>query len=145
MIRALTENDRACYLAMAKTFYESDAVLASVPSSHIEATFDRLMAGTPFADAFILEWEGTIAGYALLAHTWSQEAGGPVVWLEELFVLPEFRSLGLGREFFSYLEEHFPEARRFRLEVEEENEGAVHLYQKRGFSFFPYKQMKKDF
>ena len=31
-----------------------------------------------------------------------------------------------------------------RLEVEEENARAVHVYKKSGFEFFEYKEMKKE-
>ena len=144
MIRPIRQNDREHYLSMARAFYESDAVLAPVPLSHMEKTFELLMEGSPYAEAFILEKEGKTAGYALLARTWSQEAGGEVIWIEEIMVLPEYRGMGLGKEFFAFLEENFPDARRFRLEVEDENEGAVRLYRSLGFSWFDYKQMKKD-
>ena len=144
MIRSIRKEDRASYLAMAQAFYESDAVLSPIPLSNIEKTFDLLMKGTPYAEAFILEKDGKKAGYALLARTWSQEAGGEAVWVEEIMVLPEYRGMGLGKEFFAFLEENFPDARRFRLEVEDENEGAVRLYRSLGFSWFDYKQMKKD-
>ena len=144
MIRSIQKEDRAFYVAMAQAFYESDAVLSPIPLSNIEKTFDLLMKGTPYAEAFILEKDGKNAGYALLARTWSQEAGGEAVWVEEIMVLPEYRGMGLGKEFFAFLEENFPDARRFRLEVEDENEGAVRLYRSLGFSWFDYKQMKKD-
>lgn len=144
MIRKITEKDKECYLEMAKTFYQSDVVLSPIPDENIEKTFHLLMEGTPFAEAFIFEYEEKIAGYALLARTWSQEAGGEVIWIEEILVLPEFRSKGIGKAFFSFLEEKFP-AKRFRLEVEKDNEKAVKLYHSLGFEFFPYDQMKKDF
>ena len=47
-----------------------------------------------------------IAGYGLIAKTFSQEAGGMVYWLEELYILEEYRSKGLGSEYFRYMEEH---------------------------------------
>lgn len=144
MIRSIRKEDRAFYVAMAQAFYASDAVLSPIPLANIEKTFDLLMKGTPYAEAFIFEKDGKAAGYALLARTWSQEAGGEAVWVEEIMVLPEYRGMGLGKEFFAFLEENYPDARRFRLEVEDENEGAVRLYRSLGFSWFDYKQMKKD-
>ena len=145
MIRPLEEKDRAVYLSMSRAFYESDAVLSPVPEENREKTFDLLMQGTPFAEGFLFEKNGAVAGYALLARTWSQEAGGEVIWLEEIYLLPQMRSLGIGSKFYAFLRSRYPKAKRFRLEVEDENEGAVRLYKKWGFSFFPYKQMKKDF
>ena len=147
MIRPLNATDRDAYLAMANSFYHSPVVLEPVPDSHLEKTFDLLMKGTPYAEGYALcTAEGVMEGYALLAKTWSQEAGGIVLWIEEIYVSPEARGKGLGSEFFQYLEQTRTEdCLRFRLEVEKENEKAVSLYQKLGFEFFPYDQMKKEF
>ncbi|MBR5295143.1 MAG: GNAT family N-acetyltransferase [Clostridia bacterium] len=146
MIRKIKEKDRAVYLKMAKEFYQSDVVLSPVPDENLEKTFDLLIKGSPFADGFVFESEGEVVGYALLARTWSQEAGGEVIWIEEIYLAPEHRGEGFGKAFFRYLETDFaPSARRFRLEVEKENKKAVSLYHSLGFEFFPYDQMKKDF
>jgi len=146
MIRPIEAKDKAIYLSMTRKFYDSDAVLSPVPTEHFEKTFDLLMQGTPFADAFIFEEEKRVVGYALLARTWSQEAGGETVWIEEIYLEPSARGKGYGSAFFRFLESEFaPDAKRFSLEVEKENEGAVALYERLGFEFFPYDQMKKDF
>ena len=41
-----------------------------------------------------------------------------------------------------YLEENYTDC-IFRLEVEEENERAIHVYEKNGFAVLPYMEMKK--
>ena len=104
------------------------------------------MRSETYALGFMLESEGECAGYALLAKTYSREAGGMVIWLEELFVLPQFRSHGLGREFFSFLEKYTAENgyARIRLEAEEENVRALSLYQRLGFEYMDYKQMYRQ-
>ena len=146
MFRPIEEKDREIYLAMTRKFYASDAVLEPVPNENFEKTFDLLMKGSPFADGFVFTQGENVVGYALLARTWSQEAGGEVIWIEEIYLEPEARGAGYGSAFFRFLEEDYaPEAKRFRLEVEKENEGAVSLYERLGFEFFPYDQMKKDF
>lgn len=144
MIREIRKEDREEYLSMAKAFYESDAVLEKVPEENFSRTLDLLLTQNPYAKGYIFEDEGKPLGYALLALTYSQEAGGEVVWLEEIYVKPSARGKGYGHAFFAFLEKEFPNAKRFRLEVEKENEGAVSLYEKLGFRFFPYDQMKKD-
>lgn len=146
MIRRLTEEDRAVYLQMAHDFYHSSAVLFPVPDQYLEATFDECMRSEDYCLGFILESGGETAGYALISKTFSQEAGGFVYWIEELSVLEQFRSKGLGREFFAYLEETRPEnVKRFRLEVEEENEKAAALYARLGYTPLEYNQMIKAF
>lgn len=145
MIRKLTPADRDVYLRFTEAFYASDAVMTPIPLAFRERTFDELMRSDTYASGYLLEADGQPVGYALTAKTFSQEAGGMVIWIEELFVLPEYRSHGLGSEFFTYLMEVAePDAARFRLEVEEENEGAVRLYCRRGFERLPYDSMVID-
>lgn len=146
MIRKLRSEDREVYLQMAHDFYHSSAVLYPVPDSYLEATFDECMRSEDYCLAFLLESEGETAGYALITKTFSQEAGGYVYWLEELYILEQFRSKGLGREFFAYMEETRPDnVKRFRLEVEEENERAASLYARLGYKPLDYNQMVKEF
>ena len=100
-------------------------------------------AGNPCVRLYLIENGGQTAGYALLALTFSNEAGGDVVWLDEIYIRPEFQGKGLGNEFFDFLEKEFASAARFRLEVESDNEGAVRLYKRRGFRPLEYVQFIK--
>ena len=144
MIRAIKPADKAVYLEMAKEFYSTDAVISPVAEENFSTTFDEMMKSDRYAVGYIFELDGKTVGYALLAKTFSQEAGGMVIWIEELYIKDGFRSKGLGSEFFRFLESTYGGIKRFRLEVEKENTGAVRLYEKQGFSFFAYDQMIKE-
>jgi GNAT superfamily N-acetyltransferase len=72
--------------------------LHPVPDTHFEATFSELMASDTYAECFFFEEDNKPVGYALLAKTFSQEAGGLTLWIEELFVLPEYRSCSCASE-----------------------------------------------
>lgn len=145
MLRLFTSSDRADYCRLAHEFYRSDAVDHTIPDDFISRTADAVLAGTPYAAIYMLEQDGQLAGYALLALTWSQEAGGLAVWVEELYVLPQFRGQGLGSAFFRELEGLYPSAARFRLEIEPDNLRARALYAKMGFEGLNYGQMIHDF
>ena len=145
-IRPIIEGDREIYLKMAAEFYASDAVLLHVGNEHFSATFSELMRSDEYASCYIFELDGDVAGYSLIAKTYSQEAGGLVLWIEEIYVAPAFRGRGIGKEFFSFLIKNRPASvKRLRLEVERENEGAVRLYKSFGFDFLDYDQMIIDF
>ena len=144
MLRPILAQDKAAYLSMAHDFYHSDAVDHAVADSHLERTFDALMMGTPYASCRILEHNGEMAGYVLLAHTWSQEAGGETVWVEELYVLPQFRGNGLGKQTLAALEREYPKVSRFRLEVRPDNVRARQLYESLGYRDLDYLQMVQD-
>ena len=137
MIRKILHDDKTEYIIMAEDFYSSPAVLSPVPKSHFEITFDELMKGSAFTEAFIFECENHIAGYGLIAKTFSQEAGGIVIWIEEIYVKEDYRNKGLGSEFIEYVKDNIP-AKRYRLETEPENLKAQQLYKRHGFSHLEY-------
>ncbi|MEG1743112.1 MAG: GNAT family N-acetyltransferase [Clostridia bacterium] len=142
MIRKITKTDREIFISMASQFYKSEAVLKDIPLKNYEITFDELMRSDVYAECYIFEIDGKTAGYALTAKTFSQEAGGIVVWIDEIFILPEFRSKGLGSEFLNFItKKSGANAARYRLEVEDENTGAIKLYERFKFRPLGYSQM----
>ncbi|WMJ83115.1 GNAT family N-acetyltransferase [Oscillospiraceae bacterium LTW-04] len=146
MIRKVEPNDREAYIGLVQRFYNSDAVDHDIPKKYIEATFDELMRSDVYADGYIMTHDGKPAGYALIAKTFSCEGGGLTVWVEEVFILPEYRSLGLGKALFATLEEKYGGSlARMRLEIAPDNIRAKSLYQKLGFQELPYQQMVKEF
>jgi GNAT superfamily N-acetyltransferase len=142
-IRKITQTDKHIYTEMAKDFYSSPAVLENIPEENILNSFELFLDGTPYGDAFIFELDGQTVGYGVLAYTHSQEAGGRVVWIEEIYVKDEYRGRGFGSEFLEFVKKNIP-ARRYRLETEPENERAAALYRRHGFEHFEYVNYKLD-
>ena len=143
MIRRYEASDRRTVTEMLDEFYHSPAVLHPIPRAHFEKTLNAAEAGNPCVRLYVIESGGRPAGYALLALTFSNEAGGDVVWLDEIYIRPEFQGKGLGNEFFDFFEKEFASAARLRLEVEADNDGAVRLYERRGFRPLEYVQFIK--
>ena len=86
MIREIREEDKQLYMDLTEEFYNSEAVLHPIPEAYREATFDEMMRSQDYVKAYILEKDGQAAGYGLTSYTFSQEAGGKAVWLEELYI-----------------------------------------------------------
>ena len=145
MIRKVNAADKEKYLEMTEIFFNSDAVLHPVPIEYRLATWDELMRSSEYAECFFAEENGEVIGYMFLAYTFSQEAGGKVCWVEELYVSEKHRNKGTGKEFLSFLKENIePKCKRVRLEVEDYNTGAKRLYSSLGFQMLPYEQMIKE-
>lgn len=143
MFRKITENDWELYRGYVDTFYHTDAVNAPVPTENYRATFDEMLRSDTYVSGYIFEYKGAPCGFALLSRTFSQEAGGLAITIEEIYIEPACRSKGLATEFFEWLKRESG-AMRLRLEVEDYNTGAKRLYERMGFELLPYLQMVID-
>ena len=141
-IRSMNEQDRQQVIEMMREFYASPAIFSNGSEAVFEADVEHCVGECPYVEGFVLEGSEGIQGYAMVAKSFSTEFGKPCVWIEDLYIKPAFRGFGLGSLFLRYIEEKYPNA-LLRLEVEAENERALHVYKKCGFDFLPYAEMKK--
>lgn len=142
IIRAMKESDRVAVIEMMRVFYSSPAVLSNGSEEIFQADVDTCVGASPYLEGYIFENEGEILGYSMVAKSFSTEFGKPCIWIEDLYIKEKYRGLGIGSEFFSFIEKEFPNS-IFRLEVEENNQRAVSVYKKNGFEVLPYMEMKK--
>lgn len=144
-IRAMTIQDTDQVLCMMRVFYDSPAVLHKAPDSILLQDIADCVGECPFIEGYIFEEDGQIAGYAMAAKSYSTEYGGLCIWVEDIYVKPTFQGHGIGKAFLEHLEEQYRgRAVRFRLEAEDENQHAIHLYSKQGYQKLPYVQMTKE-
>lgn len=129
-------------LQMMRVFYASPAVFTNGSDEIFEQDLAYCLNDSPYLEGYVFEEDGSVLGYAMLAKSFSTEFGKPCIWLEDLYLKPEHCGKGLGSRFMQFLSEQYPNA-VLRLEVEEENERAVHVYEKSGFTVLPYQEMKK--
>ena len=141
-IRKMTSKDKNTVIDMMRVFYASPAVLSNGSEEIFEADVENCVNDSPYLEGFVFEENGEIQGYGMIAKSFSTEFGKPCIWVEDLYMKPEYRGTGIGSRFFDYLEQTYTDC-IFRLEVEEENERAIHVYEKNGFAVLPYMEMKK--
>lgn len=71
-----------------------------------EAVFDEgqvaehLFGAHRYAEVLLAEDDGRVIGFALFFHNYSTFVGKPGIYLEDLFVLPEYRGRGHGKALF---------------------------------------------
>ena len=141
-IRKMIREDKEIIIDMMRVFYASPAVLSNGSEEIFEADVENCVNDSPYLEGFVFEENEEILGYGMIAKSFSTEFGKPCIWVEDLYLKPVYRGLGIGSKFFEYLEQNFTDC-IFRLEVEEENERAIHVYEKNGFEVLPYMEMKK--
>ena len=140
----MNEADRSEVLGMMRVFYDSPAVIHKSSDEVLIRDFEDCIGDMPFIHGFIMELDGEVAGYAMTSLGYTTEYGGICVWLEDLYIKPEYRRFGIGSELLAYIEKEFPDAVRFKLEVEQENEPAYACYFSGGYRLSEYGLMTKE-
>jgi GNAT superfamily N-acetyltransferase len=142
IIREMKEADRAAVVEMMRGFYASPAVSTNGSEEIFTADVDACVGDSPYLSGYVFERGDELLGYAMLAHSFSTEFGRPCVWIEDIFVKEGARGEGIATRFFAFVEERHPGA-LFRLEVEPDNDRALHVYEKCGYTPLPYLELKK--
>lgn len=95
---------------------------------------DSLFGIRRVSEILIAEFQGKAAGFALFFHNYSTFLGKPGIYLEDLFVKPEFRSKGIGKLLLTYLVKLASERGCGRVEwsVLDWNEPAIKFYKSLG-------------
>ena len=142
LIEKMTAEHAESVIDMMRVFYTSPAVHTNGSEEIYKADVENCINDNPFLEGYVFTENDGIAGYGMLAKSFSTEFGKQCIWIEDIYINPEHRGKGIGSEFLAFVEKSYPDA-ILRLEVEEENERAVHVYKKAGFGVLPYMEMKK--
>ena len=132
-ITIATEHDVAHILTFIKALAEYERLADSVVATE-EGLRATLFGPRPYAECVIARWKGEPAGFALFFHNYSTFLARPGVYLEDLFVNPEFRGKGIGRSLLQYLAKVALDRNCGRLEwsVLDWNESAIGFYKSLG-------------
>jgi len=137
MWRAARPDEDDALVQMCLELYREDPGPESVSPEQVRRTLEVLRRESWRGSAVVLEIDGRPAGYALLVSFWSNELGGEVCEVDELFVAQGHRSQGHGRALFETIEGGalWPGAAvAFALGVTPGNARARRLYERLGFA-----------
>jgi GNAT superfamily N-acetyltransferase len=135
-IRPATAVDAAQILA----FIRALAAYERAPGAATVTEADLLRDGfgpNPFFFCLIAEHDDRLAGFALYFFNYSTWLGRPGLYLEDIFVQPEFRGLGIGKALLQQVaaiavERNCP---RLQWEVLDWNTPAIDFYRAMGAEF----------
>jgi GNAT superfamily N-acetyltransferase len=132
-IVSATERDTSTILSLIKGLAEYEQ-----KADEVEATEDdvreSLFGDWPGAEVVLAYVGAELAGFALFFHNYSTFLGRRGLYLEDLFVLPAYRSRGVGRRLMSHLARIAIERKCGRMEwwVLDWNESAIRFYKRIG-------------
>ena len=137
MWRLATAADDPAVLEMFQALYREDPSPDPVPDEQLLRTLRVLRDEPVRGRAIVLEVDGQCVGYALLVSFWSNELGGEVANVDELYVAPDHRGRGAATRLVEQLSRGelwggVPVA--IDLEVTPDNHRARALYERLGFT-----------
>ena len=132
--RFFKQSDYSEFKKMCRALYREDPVDETITDRKISKTVRELQKN-PIRDRIIIFEEGdVIVGYSILIFYWSNEFGGNVLHIDELYVKPGYRRRGVATKFLQYVSQEFKdEIVGLQLEVTPSNTKAMAYYRKLGF------------
>jgi len=130
----------------AATIATLDALLALARAFHAEegralsqagvGALAAVAGGEPLARCWLIRRAGRAIGYVVLSLGFSIEHGGRDGFIDDLYLVPAARGIGLGRALlaFAVAEAERLGIRMLHLEVEPGNDRAYDLYRRNGFA-----------
>jgi GNAT superfamily N-acetyltransferase len=132
-IEPATSADTPTILRMITALAEYEKLAPEVVATE-EGLRNALFGAKPYAEV-VLAYIGTEpVGFALFFHNFSTFRGAPGLYLEDLFVDPQWRGRGVGRTLMAHLAAIAVERRCHRMEwsVLDWNESAIAFYRRAG-------------
>jgi len=131
-IRFATPGDVPLILAFIRELAEYEKLEEEIRAT--EEQLRRTIFGEKRAEVLIAEAGGVPAGFALFFHNYSTFLGKAGIYLEDLFVRPEWRGRGIGKALLSRLAQLVRERDCGRLEWAclDWNEPAIGFYRNLG-------------
>lgn len=128
------DQHKAELMEMIHALYRDDPEGEEMSEDKIERTVAFLASHPENGQITLLSRSENIIGYAILIRYWSNEYGGLLLFLDELFVKEDFRGQGIGTHFIQDLLDSVGEDfKAVFLEVIPSNDRALQLYQRLGF------------
>jgi GNAT superfamily N-acetyltransferase len=137
-IRPATVQDVETIFQLIQALAEYEKLAHQVTGS-IAQLHDHLFGDHPCIEALLADHQGKAIGFALFFTNYSTFLTKPGLYLEDLFVMPEYRGQGVGRSLLSHLARLALERNYGRLEwsVLDWNEPAIGFYQRIGATVLP--------
>lgn len=99
----------------------------------------HLFNDRPYAEAIVAEIDGKLCGLALFFHTYSTFLTQPGLYLEDVFVQPEYRRQGIGKALMTQVAKiaHDRGCGRLEWSVLDWNQSAIDFYHSLGATVLP--------
>lgn len=96
-VRQTSKEDIPLIMDFVRSLAEFEGLSDKVLSTE-DKLREALFGKRPYAETIIAEVDDKPAGFIIFFHNFSSFVGKPGLYIEDIFVYPEYRGLGVGRE-----------------------------------------------
>ena len=134
-VRPAARSDVPQLLALVRRYWDYEHI-AGFEALRVELLLQQLIAEPRLGAAWVAETGGRLIGYLIAVTVLSLEHGGLMAEIDELFVLPEERSRGVGGRLLAAAEAALTAGgcARLQLQLAVTNSAARSFYQRHGYA-----------
>jgi diamine N-acetyltransferase len=132
--REAKSSDFAVLLRMMRSLAEQPPALP-FDETELRECLNEFLAHPEYGRVWLIEIDGKVRGYVILTLGYSFEYRGRDAFIDELYIEPEFRRRGYGRQAMEFVAERARElgVAAVHLEVDRGNEAGMALYRRAGY------------
>lgn len=131
-IRRYEDHDYMELVGMVNSLYSEDPEGQPMNISKVAATINEYKKNPEKIRIIILEKNNAIIGYSIIVYFWSNEYGGNILIVDELYIKEKFRNEGIGSYFIKWLGDN-DEVVAIQLETTPSNKRVFNYYIRLGF------------
>lgn len=133
--RLYRPGDFPALVTMVTALYREDPPGEAMNAAKVMRTVTMLSRAPERGRIVIFDMNNEVAGYAIVIHCWSNEFSGDIHLLDEMYIMPHKRNLGIGTAFLQHLLGQIDESvKGLLVEVTPDNHGALRFYESLGFT-----------
>ncbi|TPG92101.1 GNAT family N-acetyltransferase [Brevibacillus laterosporus] len=141
-VRDYLDADYNEFLEMVSSLYSKDLEGQPMNRTKVNATINECKKNPQKVRIIILLNNNEIIGYSILVYFWSNEYGGNILFIDELYVKEDSRSRGIGAYFLNCIEK-MDNIVALQLETNPSNKRVFNYYTRLGFEVVGNTQLIK--
>jgi len=131
--REYEDNDFGELRDMIFCLYAEDPEGQPIDDAKIAKTINESETHPDKLRIVMIRADEAVVGYGILVFCWSNEYGGDILCIDELYIKKEYRGNRLASGFIGYLMNTYKNAAAMAVETTPSNEAALELYKRFGF------------